>query len=157
MVATGLALTGLLVSYAGPLKIFGGILIIFLGLLSIRSYMVKPSEPTRLANAPETGHVVKAFSTTFVLTLSNPMTILAFVALVSGLGSGASASSNTAYWLVLGIFSGSALWWLLLVQAALLARSKMTTSIMRILDLLSGIVLITWGAWIAASAIQILL
>lgn len=152
MVATGLAVTGLLVSYAVPLKLFGGLLIVFLGVMSVRSFFSKTVES--VAPAAEAKHVLRAFSTTFALTVSNPMTILAFVALISGLGTSASANPNAPYWLVLGIFLGSALWWLLLVQAALLARSRMTFGVTRYLDLLSGLILLIWGIWIATSAIK---
>jgi hypothetical protein len=49
------------------------------------------------------------------------MTILAFVALVAGIGASTAASPGAAYVLSLGVFAGSALWWLFLVTAALRA------------------------------------
>ena len=49
------------------------------------------------------------------LTLTNPMTILAFVAIFAGAGLAASAGDQwAAATIVLGVFCGSAAWWLLL-------------------------------------------
>lgn len=152
MVATGLAATGILVSYAGPMEIGGGFLIALLGLLSLRAFL---SPSTR--DAAETPVIRRssglfgAFGTTFALTLSNPMTILAFVGLVAGLGASAASDPTAPYWLVLGVFLGSALWWLFLVHLVLAARGRLSASTTRWLDLVSGGVLLIWGLLIVAN------
>jgi threonine/homoserine/homoserine lactone efflux protein len=87
------------------------------------------------------------------MTTANPMTILAFVGLMAGIGASAGSDPRAPYWLVLGVFLGSMLWWLFLVQMALAARSRLTASAIRWLDLGSGAVLLVWGIWIAASAL----
>jgi threonine/homoserine/homoserine lactone efflux protein len=156
IVATGLAITGLLVSYAVPLKIGGGFLLACLGLISLYSFGSKSKGNTSAPDASPAKHVLSAFSTTFVLTLSNPMTILTFIALISGIGASASALPGTAYRLVLGVFIGSALWWLLLVQGTLFARSKIKLSVLRYVDLLSGLILLVWSMWITADALKII-
>jgi len=55
-----------------------------------------------------------AYASTLGLTLTNPATILSFVAIFAGLGlvSTASSAHGAAPALVLGVFSGSALRWL---------------------------------------------
>ncbi len=151
MVAAGFAATGLMISYAQPMQLFGGLLIACLGLLSIRAFF-KAKSDTKPADAKEAGSIVSAFATTFALTISNPMTILAFVALVAGLGSAAASHAYAAYILVFGVFAGSALWWIILVTAASLACSRITPATTRWLDLASGTVLLIWGAWITWSA-----
>ena len=153
MVAAGLAATGILVTYAEPMEIFGGLLIAILGALSIRAFLKGAGANAKPADAKGGRGLVPAFATTFALTISNPMTILAFVALVAGIGASAASSPSAAYVLVLGVFAGSALWWLFLVNATSTARSKITPSVTRWLDLVSGIVLLIWGGWIAVGAL----
>jgi len=152
MVAGGLAVTGLLLSYAGILQVGGGLLITLLGGLSIRAFYSK-NNSNPVEKVPKKGGWFSAFTTTFALTLSNPMTILVFVGLVAGLGASSNSGPFAPYWLVLGIFVGSCLWWLFLVQAALVAKSRLNLSMMRWLDLISGVVLLVWGVWIMAGAL----
>lgn len=151
LVAAGFAATGVLMRYATSLEIGGGFLIALLGIMSIRGFLQGPSE----GGAPKLNSnkgVISAYATTLILTLSNPMTILAFVGLVAGLGASAASDPLAAYWLVVGVFLGSALWWLILVQLALTARSRITPRVTRWFDLISGLVLMIWGLSIAAGA-----
>ncbi len=153
MVAAGFAATGLLVSYAIPMQMGGGILIALLGVMSILAF---PRAAPVNAKAPDKRvfGILGAFATTYVLTMSNPMTILTFVGLVAGLGASAQTSPMALYWLVFGVFLGSALWWFFLVHATLAARTRMTHATTRWLDLISGMVLLVWGGWIAAGAVS---
>ncbi|SEQ47738.1 LysE family translocator [Thalassovita taeanensis] len=148
LVAAGFSATGLLMRHASEMQLVGGLLICILGVMTLRGFFAKTAP--KPADVPARS-VLGAFASTYVLTLSNPMTILAFAGLVAGLGSAASGSANAAYVLVAGVFLGSALWWLFLVHAALFARTRITPAALRWLDLLAGGVLIVWGAKIALS------
>lgn len=154
MVAAGFAATGVLVSYAGPMELYGGLLIAILGVLSIRAFLSGSEGDAQPADAKGARGLFPAFVTTFALTISNPMSILAFVALVAGIGASAAASPGSAYVLVLGVFFGSALWWLFLVTAASKASARITPGATRWLDLISGLVLLIWGGWIAWGALS---
>ncbi|WP_120501823.1 LysE family transporter [Roseovarius sp. EL26] len=152
LVAAGFAATGMLLRFATPLEIGGGLLIALLGIMSIRSFFSGPATDS----APKYnihGALLPAYTTTFVLTLSNPMTILAFVGLVVGLGASAASDPLAPYWLVVGVFLGSALWWFFLVHLALAAKSKITPRVTNWFDLVSGLILVIWGLWIAADAL----
>lgn len=151
MVAAGLAATGLLLAWAIPLQLGGGLLIAMLGLLALRSFL-RPAPARGAETGSARGHLA-AFASAYGLTLSNPMTILAFAGLVAGLGATAAATPGAAYVLVAGVFSGSALWWLLLASSAGLARTRMTAAVTRWLDLVSGLVLLIWGLWIACGTL----
>lgn len=154
-VAAGFAATGILVRYADPLALAGGLLVAFLGLMSLKGFFCGPDtqEPKPVGSVGAYRGIVTAWATTFVLTLSNPMTILAFIGMVAALGSATSGNPAAPYWLVIGVFSGSAMWWLLLVQIAHLAGGRMTASATRWLDLASGSILLVWGLWIALGAV----
>jgi len=155
MVTAGLAATGILVSYAGPLELIGGLLIAVLGALSLKSFLVWDSSAPESAGSNDAygRQMFGAFVTTFALPISNPMTILAFVGLVAGLGASAAGDPGAPYWLVFGVFLGSVLWWLCLVHVTLAVRSRITTAATRWLDLASGAVLFVWGFWITAGAL----
>ncbi|WP_343562244.1 LysE family transporter [Kiloniella sp. b19] len=154
MVAAGLTLTGILVAYALPLKLFGGLLIAVLGGLTVRSFFRGGGEtdPEASRSLSSGGSVFKAYGVTFVLTLSNPMTIIAFVGMVSALGSTATADGEGAYLLVAGVFFGSALWWLFMVHLSLFARKRLPVERLRFVELFSGLILLVWGGWIAGEA-----
>ncbi len=146
LVALGLGLSGLL-AYAMPLKIGGGLLILALGLMGLRSFF-KPG-PKAGISAPK-GGVLAAWFSTFLLTLTNPMTILAFVGLIAALG---TASATGPYLLVLGVFIGSLLWWMILVGGMSLLKNQIPTQALRWLDFVSGMVLVLWGCVIIMQTI----
>lgn len=153
LVAVGFAATGVLVSYATPMAVGGGLLLMWLGVMPVRGFLRTGDESAPVK--PASGHrtVLKSWATTFVLTMANPMTILTFVGMIAGLGAAASSTPSAPYWLVLGVFLGSALWWLFLVQLALTIRSRITPALTRWFDLASGVVIFVWGGWIALGAL----
>jgi threonine/homoserine/homoserine lactone efflux protein len=103
------------------LQLFGGAFLIYLGLRTIMEKANSPAviqdisyetgpHPTRHAlNWRGLGH---DYSSTFLLTLTNPMTILSFAAIFTGLG--ATTVRGGGILVVSGVFLGSALWWLAL-------------------------------------------
>jgi threonine/homoserine/homoserine lactone efflux protein len=87
-----------------------------------------------------------AYGTTFLLTLTNPMTILSFAAVFAGLGLGAASGSYAAAAaLVLGVFLGSALWWLVLSGLAASLRSRLDLHGLRWVNRGSGVVIAAFG------------
>jgi threonine/homoserine/homoserine lactone efflux protein len=82
-----------------------------MGVKAFRALPVKKCELPRSAR-----HYAGMYSSTFFLTLTNPMTILSFAAVFAGFGlAGIKGSALSSGILVLGVFLGSALWWLFLV------------------------------------------
>jgi threonine/homoserine/homoserine lactone efflux protein len=88
-----------------------------------------------------------AYASTLLLTLSNPMTILSFGAIFAGLGIGAleAGSPGAALVLVLGVFSGSAAWWLVLASAAARLRRFITSRRLRWVNIASGLLIVGFG------------
>ncbi len=153
LVAVGFAATGVLDSYAGAMAIGGGALLVWLGLASVRGFLRSAGGDAAIGAARTHGTIFKSWVTTFLLTMANPLTILTFVGMIAGLGAAAGSAPMAPYWLVAGVFLGSALWWLFLVQLALSIRSRMTPGLTRWFDLISGAVLVLWGAQIALGAL----
>lgn len=104
-------ISDLLVAHQTLLRLVGGAILVFLGVKAFAAHPVKKSELPRSAR-----HYAGMYSSTFFLTLTNPMTIFSFAAVFAGFGlAGIKGSALSSGTLVLGVFLGSALWWLFLV------------------------------------------
>lgn len=100
------------------LRFVGGVFLCYLG---FRIFMSRPAERGISAKG---NSLIGAYTSTFFLTITNPMTILSFAAIFAGLGLANSESYISAGMLVLGVFTGSALWWLILSSAVGMSRKK---------------------------------
>ena len=105
------AFSAALMSGGNWLRGVGGLFLLWLGVQIFRSH---PADKAASAGggAQAGGSLLRAFASTFVLTLTNPMTILSFAAIFAGLGVGTGATRWESGLLVAGVFCGSAAWWL---------------------------------------------
>jgi len=95
-----------------------------------------------------------AFASTLGLTLTNPPTILAFAAIFAGLGLAASATWASAALVVLGVFLGSASWWIALPLAASRLRGCIGPRTLRGINLVSGVSILGFAAWQLARLVR---
>ncbi len=139
MAAFGLtAISGLLISHQVWLRLVGGGFLLYLG---IRAFGARPPEsPDR----PEEVNLFGAYATAFLLTLTNPMTIVSFAAIFAGLGL-TTENYLEASLLVAGVFAGSALWWLILSGLSAAFRSSLQPRTMGWINRVSGLVIIGFG------------
>ena len=134
------AISGFLISQQTWLRLIGGLFLCYLG---VRTFLAAPAE--KPARAPGRG-LLAAYTSTFLLTVANPTTILSFVAIFAGLGAGiTSRSYASAALLVSGVFLGSALWWLLLSGCVSLFRSRFHSRGLRWVNRISGAVISAFG------------
>ena len=121
-------------------RFLGGLFLCWLG---VRTFLAQPVEGASVGNETR---LIGAFTTTFLLTLTNPMTILAFAAIFAGLGVvGSQSGYGSAGLLVLGVFSGSALWWLILSGTVGFARSQFTPNALRWVNRVAGVIIAGFG------------
>jgi threonine/homoserine/homoserine lactone efflux protein len=131
-------------------QLIGGVFLVYLGL---RTLLERPAE--HAANVNRRG-LLGAYASTFLLTLTNPATIIAFLAIFAGLGLGAGVAGWNALLLVGGVFLGSATWWLLLSGGVSLFRSRMTPRNLRWVNIVAGLILLGFGlAALAASVMGV--
>lgn len=130
----------ILISQQGWLRLVGGAFLCYLGL---KTFLARPAEQPAAAKG---NGLVGAYASTLFLTLTNPMTILSFAAIFAGLGV-ASASGNylSAGVLVLGVFIGSALWWLILSGGVGVFRTKFSPHMLRWVNRISGVIITGFG------------
>jgi len=135
------AISDFLVGQKFWLGLIGGIFLCYLG---VRTFISKPAE--QAANVQGRG-LTGAYASTLFLTLTNPMTILSFIAVFAGVGFGTGKSYGNASILVLGVFVGSAAWWLILSSGVGLLRSRVNANWMRTVNRLSGAVICAFGVY----------
>jgi threonine/homoserine/homoserine lactone efflux protein len=127
------------------LRLFGGAFLIYLGL---RTCLARKLEG---APSPVTHKTLIAdFLSTFFLTVTNPLTILSFIAVFAGLGlTQFSGGYIGAIQLVAGVLIGSTLWWLILSEGVSLFRHKISQKVMSYINIGAGILIIAFGllAW----------
>lgn len=142
-------ISSFLVSQQTWISLIGGAFLCFLG---VKTLFSKPAKES--ANIRKKG-LLGSYISTFFLTLTNPMTILSFAAIFAGLGL-ASESTNysSAGILVLGVFIGSAAWWLLLSGVVGLFREKFDLKAMQWVNRISGMIILGFGIFALVSLIK---
>jgi len=134
-------LSNLLIQQQVWVRLIGGL---FLCILGLKTFFAPPARE----EASVTGKkgLEEAYASTFMLTLTNPMTILAFAAIFAGLGVGSAAGDYLAAGLlVAGVFTGSAMWWLFLSGAVGLFRRSISLAGMRWINRISGLIITAFG------------
>lgn len=141
LAACGLsAATALFIDQQFYLHLIGGCFLLYLGYTTAKAC---PADAA--ANAQGDG-LIGAYTSTLLLTLTNPMTILSFAAVFAGLGAGTSGEDSlSALLLVVGVFTGSLLWWLLLSTMVSTLRSRFDYRRLTIVNQLSGLIIILFG------------
>jgi threonine/homoserine/homoserine lactone efflux protein len=118
----------------------------FLVYLGVKIFRAPPPETTA------TGSATGAYVSTFVLTLANPLTILSFAAAFAGMGAGAVGYGGVVTMLV-GVFVGSAIWWLMLTSVAGALRGRMSPPFFVAINRASGALLTGFGLYTVTSLI----
>lgn len=134
------AVTSLLVDLQPYLRLGGGLFLCYLGWAAFRA------EPASVAASARGESLWAASASAFALTLTNPMTILSFAAVFAGLGLAGDAGYSGAAVTVLGVFTGSLLWWLMLSGGVTLLRARFDHRRLRTVNRLSGLVIFAFGA-----------
>ena len=120
--------------------LIGGAFLLYLG---VRAFGAPPS---REAAPPSASGLLRAYGSTFLLTLSSPVTILAFAAIFAGLGIAAGHDTRSAALLVAGVLLGSATWWVILSTGVGASQAWFNDARMRWVNRVAGVVIAAFGA-----------
>ena len=140
----GFGLTGVTTFMVGQqywLTLLGALFLCWLGVRTVRAH---PATATEARSELPVRH---AYLSALALTLTNPTTILTFVGAFAALGLAQSRGYLAATALVVGVFSGSALWWLILSALAARLRSRVDARWMQRVNWVSGAVLLGFGLY----------
>ncbi|MBN9408497.1 MAG: LysE family transporter [Burkholderiales bacterium] len=134
-----------LVAVRLPMVIAGSAFLLWMAWQLVRARAAPMPSP----GGTDSGSLWRYFAGTFVLTLSNPATILSFIA-IFGAMAGRSAIAEPAT-LVLGVLLGSAAWWLFLSSAVGRLRHRFDARWQQRTHQASAVVLVLFALWQVAS------
>lgn len=125
------------------LQLIGGI---FLLGLAVRTWFDHPSLDAKLPEG-SLGALLPVITSTFVLTITNPATMLGFVAIFGGIADFAIGEEDylRATILVASVMAGSAVWWVIICSIAARFRERMTDKALVILNQVSAGIIFLFG------------
>jgi threonine/homoserine/homoserine lactone efflux protein len=141
-------LSNFLVENSDILRVIGGAFLCYLG---VKIFLSKPSEKTPSGDGKS---FFSDYISTVALTLTNPATILTFAAVFAASGVG---HTHGHYWytifLVIGVFCGSATWWLVLTSIISVFHGRFESAGLSVINKLSGTLIALFGLAIFLSLI----
>ena len=145
------ALSAALVAWQTPLRLVGGAVLVYLG---IRSILARPAEcATESPAAFDRRGVLALYASAVGLTLTNPLTIMAFGAVFASAGLVAQPGLGSAAIATAGVASGSLAWWLVLVTGVFFARRAVGARLVAMVSRVSGAVIVAFGVLAIGSAV----
>ena len=154
----GLAfISGFLLGHQFLIRLVGGMFLVYLGW---RTFLktTNPSENPPDQNASNSTDsepegelrnkkgLFSAIVSTFFLTVTNPMTIIFFTGVFAGLGiSDTGRNYALAAALVIGVFLGSALWWVILALGTSALQARLNLQRLQWINKASGVIIFGFG------------
>jgi threonine/homoserine/homoserine lactone efflux protein len=129
-------------------RLVGGCFLLYLG---SRTFLTRPASA---ASPTPPSNLAGDYLSTFLLTLTNPLTVLSFAAIFAGLGLGGTGDGyGSAAMMVLGVYLGSGLWWLTLSWGVSRLRDRFSFRGLLWVNRISGLVILGFGAAALASLV----
>jgi threonine/homoserine/homoserine lactone efflux protein len=145
------AISGFLISQQLWFRLIGGAVICGFGF-----QVYSQAGSSKISSSTNATNCFGAYFSALILTLMNPALIISFAAIFAGLGIAyTKLNAYSALLLVVGVFSGSAIWWLILSCLARRLKMIFTESFVRRINHVSGVLIVGFGLFLVASAIFI--
>ena len=146
-------------AHQDDLRIVGGVILL---VLAVRTVFGKSGHSSRTPEGPVndnrvvTQSLVKDFVSTFMLAVTNPITLIAFAGLLATIGiTEAGASVGNASILVVGVFTGSAAWWVAISTTAGALRPFVDGTYQAWMNRVSAMILFSFGIYALLSGVGI--
>ena len=130
-----------MLAYDRQLHFIAGAFLIYLGLRAIR----RPTNDAVAAPPTLSSSAATDFGGALLLTLTNPSTIVSFAAIFTVLAPSGHERVDGSLATVVGVFSGSALWWFALTAGIATLRHAIGRRVRRGIDVVSGTMLAAFG------------
>jgi threonine/homoserine/homoserine lactone efflux protein len=132
--------------YDHPIRLLGGA---FLLIVAWHTWHDPPRQPPQ--NKASVSGVFTALLSGFVITLTNPVTMFAILAVVATFGG--LHKDRDALTIIAGIFGGSTLWWLLLSGGISLLRGHFTENRVMLINRITAAALAVLAFWVVVSSV----
>jgi threonine/homoserine/homoserine lactone efflux protein len=130
------------------LRLGGGIFLVVMGVRAFRAH------PSLITAAGESRSLVRAALSSFLLTIANPITLLAFGAVFGAVGViDPDLTRLDATILVWGVFTGSMLWWIFITTVVSSVRARTSAQLLHRMSQVSGLVIALFGLAVIATLI----
>ena len=134
------------------LQILGGIVLIIIGLII---YFRNPLKQIRMRKRVSKKGLLGDFATLFFLTVSNPVTIVVFMAVFAGASVfGDAPSFKIELFVLAGILLGGSLWWYTLSTLINIFRKKFRLRVLITINRISGILITILGGLVVLAAFE---
>ncbi|WP_333824681.1 LysE family translocator [Pinisolibacter sp.] len=135
------AVSGFVEGHSDWLQAIGGLFLVIFGL------RIANAHPHLDENAPEPASLLSTTIATFGMTITNPATVLGFLALFGSLGDLAPRPGDWlgAGFFVLGVAAGASGWWFFVSAVVAMLRDRMTDDTLFRVNRLAGGLLVLFG------------
>ena len=141
-------ISAFVLSYETGIELLGGAVVLSMGVTTYRAPVVITD------GAIAVGDLRRDFAAAFTMAVTNPATLIAAVGLFAAFGPiDIYTAPGAAFWLVAGVFTGSAAWWLILAGAVATLRQRVLTNGLPWLNRVSGGIIALSGAVVLALAV----
>lgn len=148
IVGTGLTtISHMLLDNLWYIKLLGGVLLLYLAIKEATNTSISQEKVIIKKKS-----LTKLYGITFILTLTNPMTILSFIAIFPSI-SDANFTFQEAIVMIAGIFIGSLCWWIILGSIITYSKQYLPNNLTIAIRLFSALVLAVFGLWTLGEAI----
>lgn len=132
-----------------PIRIIGGLFLIFIG---VKIFMSNPAKQIRKLRAKGNRYFTD-FATSFLVTVSNPITIIAFGALFAGFNTVEQGTGTVdIIALIISVFIGALVWWLCLITIVSIFRKKIRLRNLLWINRITGALIVAFAIFVAISA-----
>jgi threonine/homoserine/homoserine lactone efflux protein len=126
---------------------------VFLVIMGIRSLL---KSPPKLVSGRDPTSLIGDFTSSFALTLSNPITILSFLGIFAAFGVHPDEEIGADDWAtMLGVMSGAFTWWLTVISLAGMFHGRFTVSGLIWANRITGVVMLVFAAIVMVECVRI--
>tara|TARA_R110000824_G_scaffold118960_19_gene272706 strand:+ start:130450 stop:131091 length:642 start_codon:yes stop_codon:yes gene_type:complete len=124
----------------------GGLFLLFLGFRTLMTHPHLDEAPSENVSSV----AARVFLATFALTITNPATMLGFIAIFGGMADLGATGQGYGHAIVLtgAVICGSMLWWLGLSQFVGAFRHRMSDHLLEIINRISGGLIVAFGVMV---------
>ena len=145
-------ISDLIIKYQIPIRFIGGIVLLILG---IKIFIKK--KPIIACSLEQINHF-RNFSSTFFLTISNPLIIIFLATILTTMGMQKAPETTFGILiLLLCVFAGSISWWILIIGGCLVFNYQPTPAVIQRINKVSGILLVLSGVIFFTKSIHMIL